>query len=442
MNSSLQIALAILIFTPHSLVAQNARETGWPHFRGPLFTGEAPDANPPVEWSEGKNVRWKTELPGLGHSSPIVANERIYLTAAIPFGEPLAEPKWSGREGAHNNLPITQKQRFVVVAINRAGGEILWQTQVHEALPHEGGHESGSLASASIVTDGERIFAFFGSYGLFCLNFDGEVVWEAQLGAMHTKHGHGEGASPAIFGDFVVVNWDHEEKSFLAAFEKKTGKPAWRTPRDEATSWASPIVAEVDGKPQIIVSGTKAVRGYNLETGEVIWECGPLSANVVASPVYADGVVYAMSSYTFQAGLAIRISNGAKGDLSGTDRVLWRRTRRTPYIPTPLLYQGALYYLAHYQGILSRAVAETGEEPTGPFRLPGLREVYASPAAAAGRIYFVDRSGITLVLSSDPEPKPLAMNQLDDRFSATPALVGDELFLRGERWLYCLQEAP
>tara|TARA_R110002096_G_scaffold159011_10_gene324657 strand:- start:2948 stop:4252 length:1305 start_codon:yes stop_codon:yes gene_type:complete len=416
-------------------------QTDWPHFRGPLFTGEAPEANPPVEWSETRNLRWKTELPGLGHSSPIVWGDQIFLTSAIPVGDPLPEPKFSGREGAHNNLPITHRQRFVVLSVDRQSGELLWETQVNEALPHEGGHETGSLASASIVTDGERVYAFFGSYGLFCLDLDGRVIWTANFGAMHSKHGHGEGASPLVANDFVIVNWDHEEDSSLSAFDRRTGELQWQTKRDEKTSWASPIAAKVDGKMQVIVSGTKAVRGYDLETGDVIWECGPLSANVVASPLYQDGVVYAMSSYTFQAGFAVRISDGAKGDLSGSDRVLWRRTRRTPYIPTPLLTDGVLYFLAHYQGVLSRVVAETGEEATGPFRIPGMREVYASPVAAKGRLYFVDRSGATLVLSSDPEPKPLALNQLDDRFSATPALSGDMLILRGERHLYGIQAA-
>lgn len=429
--------LATLLVVSCSLATGQAE---WPHFRGPLFTGEAPDADPPIEWSETENLRWKTELPGLGHSSPIVSKDLIFLTSAIPFGDPLPEPKFSGREGAHNNLPITRKQRFVVLAVDRLSGEVRWETKVNEALPHEGGHETGSLASASVVTDGELLYAFFGSYGLYCLDFDGNVVWSANIGEMHSKHGHGEGASPLVAGDSVVINWDHEEESSIAAYERKSGTLRWRTPRQEKTSWSSPISATVDGRMQVIVSGTKAVRGYDLETGEVIWECGPLSANVVASPVYHDGVVYAMSSYTFQAGFAVRVSDGAKGDLSDSDRVLWRRTRRTPYIPTPLLIDGVLYFLAHYQGVLSRIEAESGTEESGPFRIPGMREVYASPVAAKGRIYFVDRSGATLVLSTDLEPKPIALNQLDDQFSATPALVEDMLILRGERYLYAIEK--
>jgi len=235
------------------------------------------------------------------------------------------------------------------------------------------------------------------------------------------------------------VNWDHEGPSFVAAFDKRTGRQKWRRPRDEGTSWTTPIVVEQAGKPQLIISATKAVRGYDLDSGEEIWRASGLSADVVASPVSAAGMVYALSSYDFRAGMAIKL-DGAAGDLTGTGHIVWTRSDRTPYIPSPLLYDGFLYYLAHYQGVLTRAVARTGEEPSGPFRLPDLHEVYASPVAAAGRIYLVDRGGFTLVISTDAEPKQLALNTLDDSFSATPALVDGELFLRGERFLYAITE--
>ena len=330
----------------------------------------------------------------------------------------------------------------MVFAVDRAKGEIVWQKTVHEQLPHEGGHETGTYASASPVTDGERVYAFFGSYGLYCLDAKtGKLIWDKDFGDQFTKHGHGEGASPALWGDVLVVNWDHEGQSFVGAFDKRTGEPKWRTLRDERTSWSTPIAAEVNGKPQAIVSATNAVRGYDLETGDEIWRASGLSDNVVATPIYEDGVVYALSSYTFRSGMAINIA-GATGDLTDTDRILWKRDDRTPYIPSPLLYDGVLYYLAHYQGVMTRAIAKTGEEPTGPFRLPAVNEIYASPVAAAGRIYFVDRSGVTLIIANEAEPKPLGLNQLDDTFSATPALVGNEIFLRGEKFLYSIGELP
>src|SRR5207249_5283353 len=203
---------------------------------------------------------------------------------------------------------------------------------VHRGLPHEAGHISASLASASPVTDGERVFASFGSYGLYCLDFDGRLLWEKNLGEMHSKHGHGEGSSPALHGETLVVNWDHEEQSFLVALDKRTGKQRWRVARPEDTSWATPIVVEHGGKVQVIVSGTNRIRGYDLASGEVIWECGGLSSNVVASPVAAGGVVYAGSSYDTRNLLAIRL-DGAKGDITGTRQVIWSRRRGAPYVP-------------------------------------------------------------------------------------------------------------
>jgi outer membrane protein assembly factor BamB len=410
----------------------------WPQWRGPLGTGVAPDADPPVEWSETENIRWKTALPGLGHSTPIVWADRIFLTTAVPFGDALP-PRYSNRPGAHDNAPITHRQKFVVLAIHRRTGRILWQKTMREQLPHEGAHFTGSLASASAVTDGKHVFAFFGSYGLYCLDFGGRLQWEVDLGKMHSKHGHGEGASPALHGDTLVVNWDHEEPSFLFAFDKRTGRQRWKVARNEVTSWASPIVVEHRGKPQIIVCGTHRMRGYDLATGKVIWECGGLSANICATPVSADGMVYAGSSYDTRALLAIRL-DGATGDITDTRQVAWTRTRGTPYVPSPLLYGDSLYFLSHYQGILTRVKAKTGEDRPGAFRLDGIRNVYASPVGADGRVYITDRDGATLVLRHSDEPKPLALNQLHDRFNASAAIVGRELFLRGESHLYCIAE--
>lgn len=413
----------------------------WPQFRGPFGTGVSRSAKPPVSWAEKENVRWKTELPGLGHSSPIVWQDQVVVTSAVPVGEALAEPKFSGRPGAHNNLPITHRQRFVVLSLDRETGKIRWQSEVGEELPHEGGHETASYASASPVTDGERVYAFFGSYGLYCLALDsGDVLWSKRFGAMFTKHGHGEGASPALADGRVVLNWDHEESSFLVSLDAETGEELWRSEREnEGTSWSTPIVVEVDGKKQVVVSATGAIRGYEFETGDEIWRARGLSDNVVATPVFSDGVVHALSSYTFRSGMAISLP-GAKGDLTGTDHILWRRNDRTPYVPSPLLYKGHLYFLAHYQGVLTRAEAKSGEEPSGPFRIQALREVYASPVAADDKIYLVDRSGLTVVLLAGPEPELLGANHLEDRLSATPALVGDSIFLRGERFLYRIAE--
>jgi len=416
-----------------------AAQRYWPGWRGPLTAGVAPHANPPVKWSEKTNIRWKVALPGRGHSTPIVWGERIFLTAAIPHGDAV-RPRLPERPGAHDNLFLTHQHEFVVLAVDRRDGSIVWQQAVHKELPHEAGHVSGSLASASPVTDGEVVVAFFGSRGLYCLDTNGKLLWKKHLGEMHTKHGHGEGSSPALHGDTLVVNWDHEEGSFLAAFDKRTGNQRWKVSRAEDTSWSTPIVVEDGGKAQVIVAGTNCIRGYDLATGARLWECGGLSSNVVASPVAANGFVYAGSSYETRAMLAIRLA-GSRGEITGTNQVLWTRRRGTPYVPSPLLYGDTLYTLQHYQGVLCRIDVKTGEDLGGPFRLAGITNVYASPVGAAGRVYVTSRDGVTLVLShGDQVPKTLAVNRLEDTFSASPALVGRELLLRGERHLYCIAE--
>jgi outer membrane protein assembly factor BamB len=414
----------------------------WPQWRGPLATGVAPRGDPPVEWSarDSKNIRWKSDLAGRGHSTPIVWENRIFLTTAIPFGAALP-PRYSTAPGAHDNVPVTHRQRFVVLCLDRASGRVLWQRTVREALPFDGHHNTGSFASSSAVTDGRRVYAFFGSHGLYCLDFAGRPLWEADFGPMQPLHGHGEGSSPALYGDTVIVNCDHEGKSFVAALDAVSGQERWRSARDEVTSWASPVVVEQGGKPQVIVNGTNRMRGYDLATGAVLWECGGLSSNVVASPVFAEGMVFAGSSYEKRALLALRL-DGARGDITGTNRVAWTRSQATPYVPSPLLYGDALYYLGHYQGVMTRVHAATGKDRPGAFRLAGIEDVYASPVGAAGRIYITDRDGTTLVISHADKPKVLAENQLDDQFSASAAIAGRELFLRGERFLYCLAEEP
>lgn len=413
-------------------------EHGWPQWRGPLATGAAPHATPPLEWSEEKNLRWKVALPGKGHSTPVVWGDRLFVTAAIPFGDPV-EAISDHPEGAHDNVAVTRHHEFVVMALAREDGRILWQRTVHRQLPHEMGHKTASLASASPSTDGERVFAFFGSYGLFALSVDGDLEWNVRFGRMHTKHGHGEGSSPALHGDILIVNWDHEEGSFVTALDKKTGKTRWRADRDEVTSWATPIVVEHGGAKQVIVPGTQRLRAYDLATGKVIWECAGLSANIVASPVADRGMVFAASSYDTRALLAIRLE-GAKGDITGSEQVVWRRSRGTPYVPSLLLSDGALYYLGHYQGILSRLDARSGEDRPGTFRLPSMGNIYASPVAAAGRVYITDRDGTTVVLSDDDRPRVLAVNQLEGTFSASAALIEGEIYLRSEDSLYSIAE--
>ena len=411
----------------------------WPQWRGPLANGVAPHANPPLQWSETNNLRWKISLPGKAHSSPIVFGDSVFITAAVPVGE-AQRPVHDNAPGVHDSVPVTHRHQFVVVAISRRDGKVLWKKALREEWPHEGGHETGSLASNSPVTDGEQLYVFFGSRGLHGLDMKGEVKWQKNLGRMQTLHAHGEGSSPVLHGDTLIVCWDHEGDSFLYTFDKRTGKQLWKIARDEKTSWSTPLVVEYEGKPQVIVSASKRVRGYDLATGAQLWECAGLTDNVVSSPVYWKGLLITGNSYYQQAMLAIRLA-GANGDLTGTDRVAWKLNRMTPYVSSPLLYDDTFYCLRHNQNILSRLDPATGKPRGEALRLEGIRDfIFASPVGAAGRIYVTGRDGTTVVLRHGGENEALAVNHLDDSFSASPALVDGELYLRGERFLYCIAE--
>ena len=425
------------------LPAPAAQAQSWPRWRGPLGTGEAPDANPPVRWSEDQNVRWKVSLPGEGNGSPIVWGELVLVLTAEAFGEEVAAAppvKTSGKtQPWMRKIAATRRQRFSVLALRRGDGATAWKAVATEALPHEGIHEEGTWAASTPVTDGEHVFAYFGSRGLFAYDLRGELLWEKQLGEM-SRNGFGEGSSPALHGRTLVVQWDHEGPSFLIAFDKETGEEKWRSAREERTNWATPLVVEVDGRPQVITNGARRMRGYDLETGEVVWECDGMTPNAIPTPVYADGTAYFTSGYRGSAVIALRLS-GAAGDLTDSKAVRWKRDRNTPYVPSPLLFRERLYLLKANSGILSSLDARTGESVLGPQRLEAVPNVYASPVAAADRVYIMGRDGQTEVLKHGSKYEVLAVNELADApFDATPALVDGELYVRGARHLYCIAE--
>jgi len=437
-GSAVAVTLALLMMSPGAQAGDatlDARHQ-WSQWRGPLATGVAPHGSPPVAWSETHNVRWKTPIPGKGLSTPIIWGDSIFVTTAVPYGEPLPAAA-EHADGAHDNLAPRQKARFMLLAIDRRDGALLWERVARDERPHESTHATGSWASASVVTDGTLVFASFGSQGIHVFDMQGERVWETDLGDMQVRHAHGEGSTPALHGDTLVVNWDHQGQSFLAALDKRDGKQRWKVMRDEITSWSSPLVVEHGGKAQVVVAATRRVSAYDLASGKVIWEAGGLSRNVVASPVAAEGLVHVANSYDWQALLTIRLA-GAAGDITGTNSIVWTRERDTPYVPSPLLDGDNLCFLKHLSGVLTCVEAKTGKTIFGPQRLPGIRTVFASPVSAAGRMYVIDRSCNAVVLNYAPKFELLATSTLDDSFAASPAIVGDALYLRGDHHLYCI----
>jgi outer membrane protein assembly factor BamB len=416
-NKALVTCVSLLLLAAGRLPADDAGRF-WPQWRGPLHTGVAPQGNPPVEWSETKNLKWKAAIPGLGSSTPVVWGDAVYVLTAVPAG-----------------TAANAAQRFTVIAYGRQDGKVLWEKVVREEVPHEGHHATNTYASASALTDGERIYAFFGSRGLYALDLKGNVKWEKDLGDMTIKNGFGEAASPALSGDRLVVIWDHEGASFIVALDKRTGKELWRVPREEKTSWATPLIVPVGGRTQVITSATSLVRSYDLATGELVWQLSGMTANAIPTPVHADGIVYLMSGFRGNALMAVRLSE-AKGDITNTPAVLWRYDRDTPYVPSPLLYGDQLYFLKSNSGVLSAFEAKTGKKLYGEQRLEGVPNVYASPLGVANRIYVAGRDGGVAVVQHGPEFKVLAVNTLPDGFDASPVAVGDELYLRGRKNLY------
>jgi outer membrane protein assembly factor BamB len=312
---------------------------------------------------------------------------------------------------------------------------------VREEVPHEPGHITASQASASPVIDGEHLWAFFGSRGLYCLDLDGKVKWGQDLGEMQTRNEFGEGASPVLVGDAIVINWDHEGDSFIAAFDKKTGEQRWKVPRDEPTSWTTPLAIRDGDRTLVVVSGANRVRAYEVKTGREVWQCGGLGLNCVPAPVEHDGLVFVMSGWREAAGMAIRYA-GAEGDITDSDRVAWKIDRGLSYVPSPVLYDGKLYFLQRFSGLLSSYDLETGKAVYTEQRLEGMGNIYASPVGAAGRIYVQGRDGKSVVFRHGETFELLAKNVLDDTFDASPVIVGKDLYLRGHEYLYNVAEAP
>jgi outer membrane protein assembly factor BamB len=417
-------------------------EEYWPQWRGPSMTGVAPHATPPVEWSEAKNVRWKVEVPGRGSATPVVWGDRIFVLTAVPTGERvrLSAPTEPVPEWRRSTLQrVDEVQRFTVLALRRSDGTTLWQRVVREGPPHDGRHTTGSWASPSAVTDGEVVIASFGSEGVYALNLDGDLLWQNDLGDMAINFAFGEGSSPALGADRVFAQWDHEGESFLVALDRKTGGEIWRQPRDEGTSWATPLVVEHDGRTQVVTNATNRIRSYDAAEGTLLWEASGMTQNVIPTPVHRDGLVFLTSGFRGSALLAVRLAE-ARGEVSGPPAIAWQYDRDTPYVPSPLLYGDELYVLKGTKGILSCFDARTGERHYGPERLPDLPNVYASPLGAQGRVYIAGREGTTVVLQGGPELKLLSTNSLDDGFDASPVAVESELYLRGQRFLYRISE--
>lgn len=431
------VLLVVVIVTAVTVKAQTAQSSHWPQWRGPDFNGMA-RSDAPVKWSDTENVKWKATIPGRGHSTPVVWGDKIFLTTAVATGKTGNQPT----EGRHPNGGggANQEHQFLVMCLDKKTGKVLWQKIAKTTIPHEGFHRTyGSFASNSPVTDGKNLYVSFGSRGVYCYDLDGNLIWEKDLGVkMRMRNEFGEGSAPVVHGNTLLLNFDQETDSFIVALDKRTGKELWRQNRDEVSTWANPLVVEHAGRQQVVVSATKKVRSYDLQSGKVIWECGGLGLNAIPAPVHHDGILYVMTGHRDPKLLAIKL--GKEGDLTGTDAILWSETRGTSYTPSPVLFDGKLYALTD-NGLFSSFDAKTGTPYYHRVRLPKPYNFKASPVGANGKIYLASEEGDVVVVKMGDKFEVLATNTLEDQmFIASPVILNNEIFLRGQNTLFCISE--
>jgi outer membrane protein assembly factor BamB len=353
----------------------------------------------------------------------VVWGDRVFVTSAVEADEDQVRGRRPGRLA------------FVLLCFDRATGDLLWQRTAIEATPHEGTHSTNGYASASPCTDGEHVYAHFGSRGVFCYTMDGQLVWQRDLGDMKTRATFGEGASPTLVDGKLVVPWDHEGPSSLYALDKATGETIWRVERDEPTCWATPLVIEQGGRKQVVMNGQNYARAYDLDSGRELWRCGGQTERPVASAVAGDGIVFIGSG--FRGSFLGAFRPDGQGDIAGTSHVVWTVSRDTPDIASPLLSGSRLYFYKGKSGLLTCLDAKTGA-PHYTTQRTGLGTIYASPVAAGGYVYLTDRSGTTVVVRDADDFEIVATNSVGETVDATPAPVDDQLFIRGEKHLFCI----
>jgi outer membrane protein assembly factor BamB len=432
--------IAIMLFILYAFHAKAGEPNGnWPHWRGPQANGDAGKAEPPLTWDATTNIKWKAPLPGRGSATPIVWGNQVFIVTSIKTDR-VADPKDLPKvdpQFATKTTPPNHYYQFVVLAYDRQTGKLNWKQTAAEKIPHEGHHASHSYAAGSPTTDGQFLYVSFGSFGIYCYDLAGKLHWQRDLGRMNTRLGWGEAVTPVIHGDSLLLNWDQEKDAALICLDAKTGKTKWRTERDDKTSWNTPFVVEHKGQTQVIVNGTKRIRSYDLANGTELWQCAGMTTNAIPSPIAANGIAYVMSGYGNASSVAIPLDS--RGDLGTDGKVVWRGTKGTPYVPSPLLSGDRLYFTLANKALFSVVDIKTGQSLVDRERLPDVSSFYASPIAAAGRIYLVDRAGTTLVLRQADSLEILAANRLDDPIDASPVAVGRQLLLRGEKYLYCIE---
>jgi len=432
-------ACIFVVSAPEARPQEAAERFQWPSFRGPAASGVADGQNPPTSWdpATGHNVLWSTAIPGLGHSSPIIWGDRIYLTTAVS-SDPDSVFRY-GTDGRQDRRSDRSPHAWWVYAIDRPSGRVVWTRQVSSGSPLVQRHPKNSYATATPATDGEHVVVLVATGGLFCYDFDGELLWSVDLGPLDagavydTAYQWGAASSPIIWQGMVIVQADQQEGSFIAAFDIGTGEEAWRTPRDLVSSFSTPTIHVGAARTELVTNGAGTIYGYDPASGEELWRMSGSSMNTAPTPVSARGLFYVTSGYRTRPIFAIR--GGASGDISLADgessneHVEWSSPRDGPYIASPLEYRGYLYVVSS-NGVLTVFDATTGES-TYKRRIGDAGGAYsASPVAADGRLYFTSEDGDIFVVRAGPEYELLATNRMGEVCLATPAISEGQLFVR------------
>jgi outer membrane protein assembly factor BamB len=465
----LRWAIPLCLLAACSLTAVRADD--WPQFRGPNGSATSNDKQLPAEWTADKNVAWKAKLDGYGWSSPIICGDKVFVTAAVTDKQKKPSGGFGGPGGGgpggfgRGQKPPDTVYKWEVYCLSAADGKVLWKQTAAEKKPTIPTHSSNTYATETPVTDGERVYAYFGMTGVFCYDLSGKQLWKADLGSYAMAMGFGTGSSPALDGDRLFIQCDNEEKSFLVALDAKTGKELWRTARTERTGWSTPLVWKNKERTEVVCLGNPKVRSYDPATGKQLWELGGMSGQAKASMVASLEMLY-VGTGGGPGGFGgpgggrpegggpgrfggakplFAVKAGASGDITlktgatSNDGVAWYQSKAGPSTASPLLYEGHLYILEERGGILSCLDAKTGKELYRE-RLTGARGFTSSPWAGDGKVYCLSDDGDTFVVQAGAEFKLLGQNKLDEMCWASPAVSGGALFLRTVDHLYCIKK--
>ncbi|MBI3861408.1 MAG: PQQ-binding-like beta-propeller repeat protein [Planctomycetia bacterium] len=450
MNSSLlRIAASLAVLSIVALSPAQRPALGqenWPKFRGPESTGVGAGDNLPDHWSATENVEWKTEIPGQGWSSPIVWGNRVFLTTVVNTGKTPEAKKGLYFKGEQREPPDSNHV-WKVLCLDLASGKIVWDRTVHEGKPTTTLHIKNSYASETPVTDGQRVYAYFGNVGIFCFDLDGKPVWSKKLEPHATRAGWGPAASPALFENRLYLVNDNEESSTIAAFDAATGEELWRKSRDESSNWSTPYVWRNELRTEIVTAGTNRVRSYDLE-GNVLWELAGMSIITIGTPFSYNGLLIVGSGYVLDLRRPLyAIRPGASGDISlgkqasSNQSIAWSQPTVAPYNPSVLAYKDRIYIL-YDKGMFACLDAATGDVIYDKQRIPNGKAFTSSPWAYGGKVFCLNEYGETFVYQAGDEFKPLHTNTLaeDDMCMATPAIVGDRLLIRTAVRLYSIRK--